>query len=104
MSPEFLTPVATIFRLTCKRPRELSPIRFVALGGRETLKPRPASGPKPVALAKLISAPLWLFSIAFGVLSGEREQGEAVHFWQVRSLFLPGASLHGSAVNRRAKA
>ncbi len=35
MRAEILTPVATIFRLTRKMPHELSPNRFVSLGGRE---------------------------------------------------------------------
>jgi hypothetical protein len=102
MSPEFLMLVATIFRPTWKKPRELSPNRVVTLGGRASLNLWPGSMPKR-PLAEWIRAPLWLFGIAFGVLSPQREQGEAVHFWQVRSLYSPDAPVHGSAVNRRAK-
>ena len=103
MSPELLTPVATIFGLTRKMPLELSPNRLVSLGGRESRKPWPAWMPSPIPLAKLISVPPWLFSIAFGVLSAQREQREAVHVWQVLSLYLPDAPFRGSTVNRRAQ-
>src|ERR1700721_3568143 len=39
ISPKFLKPVATIFRLTWRMLRELSPNRFVSLGGRERCDP-----------------------------------------------------------------
>src|ERR1700691_3253967 len=43
ISTKFLKPVATIFGLARKMPRELSPNRVVSLGGRERCDPRPAS-------------------------------------------------------------
>ena len=90
MSAEFLMPVATIFRLTRRMPVEFSPNRLVPLG-------------VPIALARRIAAPLWLSTMAFGVLSAQRERGEAVHFWQVRSLYLPDAPFRGATVKRRAE-
>jgi hypothetical protein len=95
-------PLAAIFKLTCQMLLKLSPNRLVSLGGRGTWKPQLVSLPKR-PLAKLISEPLWLFSIAFGVLSAQREQSEAEHVWQVLSLYLPDARFRGSTMNRGAR-
>ena len=99
ISPKFLKPVATIFRLTWRMPRELSPNRLVSLGGRERCDPRPVSR-SGFSLGHINLHSSLVVRHCLLCIICEREQGEAVSLWQIRSLYAPDAPFCGPTVNR----
>ena len=103
MRAEILTPVATIFRLTRKMPDEFSLNRLVSLGGQGKPGPYDQYGGQSRFLSQVdhYSSLVVRYRLLCNIC--QREQGEAVYFSQIRSLYLPDARFRGSPVSRRVR-
>jgi len=98
---EIMTPVATIFRLTRKMPEEFSPNRLVSLGGPGKPGPYDQDGGQSRSLSQRDQYSSLVVRYCLLCNICQREQGEAVYFSQIRSLYLPDAPFRGSPVSRR---